>query len=341
MTSPVFPKFNALTQKILNRSLDVLFMGPLFDPAWAARLNGKAICLCYHRVEDPASHSFLAESGVPAITAGALKADIHFLKERGFQFITFEELRKRGKLEPGRPHVILSFDDGYKDDYSNGLPVLREAGVRAVFFQTTSMVDAPQLMWEHALAWYCRDEEGRRRFTELARSVLPNEVHIAKKQGWELAHYLIEEFPYDRTKDILDAARKAFKADESRLTAEIYPSKSDLLSACEEGHEVASHGDAHYKRSNIDAGLFEKDLGISVEKIRSWTGWAPQTYAYPHGNTVEGDRAICAKYFHHAVTVRTGVIEAQSDPLNLPRFYWVGAPKNELRRKRWLLTGRC
>ena len=67
---------------------------------------------------------------------------------------------------------------------------------------------------------------------------------------------------------------------------------------------MASHGDAHYKRSNISADLFEKDLGVSVEKLRSWTGRVPATYAYPHGNTVEGDRPICAKYFSHVVTVK-------------------------------------
>ena len=77
----------------------------------------------------------------------------------------------------------------------------------------------------------------------------------------------------------------------------------------------------------------------SIEKLKAWTGKAPLSYAYPHGDAAPGDKHICAKYFKHAALVRPGTIDAASDPLELPRFYWSGPPKNVLRRKRWLLTG--
>ena len=89
----------------------------------------------------------------------------------------------------------------------------------------------------------------------------------------------------------------------------------------------------------MTADLFEKDLVISVEKLISWLGHAPLTYAYPHGSNAPGDEKICAKYFKHVVTTQRGYIDDATNPLCLPRFYWNDNLPNRTRHKRWLLTG--
>ena len=123
------------------------------------------------------------------------------------------------------------------------------------------------------------------------------------------------------------------------LAVSLHPRDQDIIQAVRAGHEIASHGDRHYTRVNVSQELFQKDLETSIQKIKAWTGQAPLTYAYPHGQCIEGDRDICANYFKHVLTVRRGVIDSFSDPLDLPRYYWPGPPKNSMRRKRWLFTG--
>ena len=49
---------------------------------------------------------------------------------------------------PSRPTALLTFDDGYRDNYTTALPLLREAGAKAIVFILPPLVDdgAP-LLW--------------------------------------------------------------------------------------------------------------------------------------------------------------------------------------------------
>ena len=326
--------------KLVNRGRDALFIGPWADHFWSSRLNGKALCLCFHRVDDPKSFPFLSEGGVPVIAPADLKADILFLKRQGFRFITFDDMRKEGGLDPSRPHMILSFDDCYQDAFHNGGAVLSETGVKAVFFQSTGMVDAKELVWEHEIFWYCREEAMRRRFTELVHRVLKSDGELSKKQGWELAAYLIGRVDFDNIQKVFEAAREEFGASGiTDLVARLYVTPKYIQEASGAGHEIASHGHAHLRRSLISAGLFEQDLLLSIEKLQQWTGRKPLSYAYPYGDYTGGDGSVCAKYFRHVVMTEPGVIDDRTDPFCLPRSYWARNQKNAVRRKRWLLTG--
>ncbi len=329
-----------VVERVINRSRDVLFIGSWSDHFWAERLNGRALCLCFHRVDSARGFPFLAEGGVPVIDPVDLKADILFLKNKGFRFITFEDMRNEGGLDPARPHVILSFDDCYKDAFHNGGAVLNETGVKAVFFQSTGMVDAKGLVWEHEIFWYCREESLRQRFTELAHRVLKDDNELSKTQGWDLAGHLIGHVDFELVQKVLEAAREEFgAAGVQELVDKLYVTPKDVQAATRAGHEIASHGHAHLRRSRISAQLFEQDLVFSIEKLREWTGRDPLSYAYPYGDYVESDGSVCAKYFRHVVKTEPGIIDSQSDPFCLPRSYWARTQKSALQRKRWLLTG--
>jgi len=54
--------------------------------------------------------------------------------EEGYQFIWFEDLAEIDKYD--KP-IILTFDDGYKDNYTELLPVLQEFNAKATFFIVT------------------------------------------------------------------------------------------------------------------------------------------------------------------------------------------------------------
>jgi peptidoglycan/xylan/chitin deacetylase (PgdA/CDA1 family) len=92
-------------------------------------LRGRAIpILCYHRV------LVEAPSGGPPIyvTSDALARQLRQLRRRGFATITFADLLADEAL-PKRP-IILSFDDGYRDNYQHLLPLLEAHEARAVVF---------------------------------------------------------------------------------------------------------------------------------------------------------------------------------------------------------------
>ncbi len=331
---------NNLFSRTLNRSADFLFATPLLDKVWSDRLKGKAICLCYHRVDDSPDLFFLEQSGLPVISPQKLRQDIQLLKKLGFRFITFTQWRQEGRLDPQKPNVILTFDDGYKDQYQNACPVLESEGVKGVFFQTTGMVQVNKLLWQHLVFEYLKNGPNAVKFHAICQDLIPDHVEKAQARGQSLAYYLVEELPYERTQEVLQEARRVFSYDpEQRLADRLYPSESEIRQAHAKGHEIACHGDQHLKRSNASDAEFENDLVVSIAKLRKWIGETPTTYAFPHGDYLGRDMAVVSRHFSHVVTVESGIINDETDKLKLPRFYWGKPPKNSARRKRWLLTG--
>ena len=53
-------------------------------------------------------------------------------------------------------HVMLTFDDGYRDNYEIAYPLLRAHEVPATFFLTTGFLDRPRAAWWDEIAWMVR-----------------------------------------------------------------------------------------------------------------------------------------------------------------------------------------
>lgn len=114
--------------------------------------------LCYHRVLPTAP----IDSKVNIyVTVNRFIEHLKSLRRRGFTTITFSDLLDAAPL-PKRP-IILTFDDGYRDNFRHLLPILIQENAKAVVFAlgnrdlTTNRWDADlgepqsQLMSDHEL----------------------------------------------------------------------------------------------------------------------------------------------------------------------------------------------
>ncbi|HTY37217.1 MAG TPA: polysaccharide deacetylase family protein [Bacteroidota bacterium] len=73
------------------------------------------------------------------VSASQFRSQLASLKRRGFQTITFRQYERfvRGELTlPSKP-IILTFDDGYEDNYRVAFPLLQEHGFSAVIYAVT------------------------------------------------------------------------------------------------------------------------------------------------------------------------------------------------------------
>lgn len=75
---------------------------------------------------------------------------IRFLKENGFVFLHATDVA--AALERGTPlpkkAVALTMDDGYRDNFTDALPILKQYGVKATVFMVTNNFDRPdRLCW--------------------------------------------------------------------------------------------------------------------------------------------------------------------------------------------------
>jgi peptidoglycan/xylan/chitin deacetylase (PgdA/CDA1 family) len=77
------------------------------------------------------------------VTPEDFRAQMNYLKANGYTTLTLDEAYKFFQSNEGVPEksVVLTFDDGYEDNYVNAFPVLKEMGFKATVFVVTDYVD--------------------------------------------------------------------------------------------------------------------------------------------------------------------------------------------------------
>jgi peptidoglycan/xylan/chitin deacetylase (PgdA/CDA1 family) len=281
--------------------------------------------------------------GVPAIDPDELASDLAYLKKNCTFFLTFDDLRA-GQFPSEREWgIIVTFDDCFHDNYTHGMEVLSTLGIKAVFFQTSGLVDARELIWEHQLYWYSRNDLVAKRFLRVANTVLGSAglAPVAHHNG--IAQTLRETIPFAITAEILKTASTDATLSDSRphLPDRLYPTTAQVRDARRAGHEIGCHGHLHFKRANISEAIFCADLRLSKDVLTDILGEAPSSYSFPFSSFSPHDVEICHTLFDVSATVeRNRVIQHPRDRSLSPRFTWPGPAKNGFRKRRWLLTGR-
>jgi peptidoglycan/xylan/chitin deacetylase (PgdA/CDA1 family) len=117
--------------------------------------------ILYHKIDEPARDSLLRGAFTPP---ARFRRQMFYLKKQGFIFYTasdlIEHFREHGTFPDNA--VALTFDDGWKDNYTNAFPVLRALGIKATVFLVPSCIgqvsSKVQGEGEGARAHLARDE---------------------------------------------------------------------------------------------------------------------------------------------------------------------------------------
>lgn len=94
-----------------------------------------------HRVVKQRSEE--PEQRVLEVTPEWLKQKILEYKEKGFSFVSIDNLPKHSRW------VCVTFDDGYRDNYTLAYPLLKTLGIPFTVYVTTGFIDNQMPMW-----WY-------------------------------------------------------------------------------------------------------------------------------------------------------------------------------------------
>jgi peptidoglycan/xylan/chitin deacetylase (PgdA/CDA1 family) len=125
---------------------------PLPTPSGNYSWTLKVPILMYHYISVPPEDADIYRTDL-SVTPDNFRAQMIYLVENGYSTIDFYDLSLAivNKRElPPKP-VIITLDDGYRDNYENAFPILKEFGLTATIFIPTDFIDQGNpnhLSWE-------------------------------------------------------------------------------------------------------------------------------------------------------------------------------------------------
>ncbi|MGP1449801.1 MAG: polysaccharide deacetylase family protein [Wolinella sp.] len=88
-------------------------------------------------------HHVLPSSGFIASSAEQFEAQMSYLAKKGYKCLSSDEFAsfKLGNYEPPKRSVVITFDDGWRDNYVYAYPILKKYGLRAILFVVTEWIE--------------------------------------------------------------------------------------------------------------------------------------------------------------------------------------------------------
>ncbi len=240
-------------------------------------------CLNYHRIGDSALCPFDRNSF--SCTAEQFDLHLRVLRSR-FELINLERLSYY-IAHPHRvraPLALLTFDDGYRDNFTLAFPILQRYSVPAAFFLPTGFIAGQHLPWWDQIAWllrHCRRPQIRFPGTEEALPLSPASLEASIRRALRLAK-TNRKFSFS---ELLDRLREACgldppPPDELRT---LFMNWDEVRSLRKAGMDIGSHSHSHEILSHLSIERQRQELGRSREILQAHLGEPVRALAYPVG----------------------------------------------------------
>jgi peptidoglycan/xylan/chitin deacetylase (PgdA/CDA1 family) len=263
--------------------------------SWAQR--DSTVILTYHRVLEKWDPALDYSQPGMVVTIPTFERQLAFLV-RHFEIVPLGALLdgEAGRRPLRRPRCVITFDDGWRDNYELALPILRRHGLPATIFLTTGFIGTDRVFWhteliyllmvgelaqflrnERALAGYPRAvREGLRRCAGLGRVSSADETDALV----ETVKATCEE---DRIHDLIGALSRA-----AGLSRPLLPGRRFFLDwgqvreMAASGFEIGSHGCSHRILTRLSTHEAEQELVRSKAEIECRVGGAVRHFAFPN-----------------------------------------------------------
>ncbi len=263
----------------------------------------KLFVLAYHRIgEVTADYPF--NRTIHSATPEQFDRQLTFLKNH-FNVVNFHGLGHLLERQGGITEntVVITFDDGYRDNATVAAPMLKAHNLTATFYVTTNNIDTGELLWFDLLHYFIRHMPvGQYRLGEKQELFMRSGNDAA--DFYFVGQYLRKVPDADRLQILQQLRQWSAGPDpeEFRDQAEIL-TWNDVKSMAEMGFEIGSHSCSHPHLYRLDRAGQLRELRDSKAAIERETGHEVVSFSYPTGGfdqtTVEcvkeaGYRFACA-----------------------------------------------
>lgn len=274
------------------------------SPHFLAHTAGKVVILMYHRV---LPRGELASTWVQPgmyVTPETFERHLQFLTAH-FTILTFSELLARwdsGDWDNAARYCVLTFDDGWLDNYQYAYPLLRAYSAPATIFLPTGLIGSSDWLWPDRLGELLHR---RRR---------------GRAEEWDAQIERAKNLSDEERDDLIDAI--ADEVGDTGPRPRRFVDWNEVRDMSRHGIAFGSHSATHANLTRLGGPALERELRESLETLRAQAVNDVAVLAYPNGDhTGAVAAAAIAAGYHAAVTTLPGLEDRRpADPFRLKRI---------------------
>jgi peptidoglycan/xylan/chitin deacetylase (PgdA/CDA1 family) len=252
---------------------------------------------------------------------------------RHFEVVSLDDWVGRVRTGQSLPQnaALVTFDDGYRDNYDLAYPVLRRHALPATIFLTTSFVDSTQQLWWDELATLIKT-------TKAKHVCIPGleeirlETRRDRRQAMERLRHRLKAIPDDERRNLLGALTQELgDGGQPALAERVCLSWDEVRTMSRNGVTFGAHTHTHPILTRVPPERAREEIATSRRIVEREVGRPARSFAYPNGLPGDFDartrEMLIEEGFQAAVTLVHGTnvwTNDHTDLLALRRIHMTG-----------------
>lgn len=276
--------------------------------------SGIGAILMLHRIS-PFEKGGLSPNENMKVSPEFLETFIKQSRKKGYTFISLDELYEiLTKRKKAPKLLVLTFDDGYKDNYEIAYPLLKSKNVPFAIYITTSFLDRSAVLW-----WYIIED-----------IILKNDyIELSDGERYSCKNFQEKEITFLKIRekiiingniDIIETLKKLFSKYDidwisinKMICEKLYLSIEDVKKLSQDTLvTIGSHTKNHYPLSRLPKDKVYEEITVANRELEQLIHKKIEHFAYPFGSHIEvGEREfniVKEIGFKTATTTRRGTI---------------------------------
>ena len=215
--------------------------------------------------------------------------------------------------------VVLTFDDGYRNNYFDAFPILKKYNIPSTIFITTGFIDKESYLWTDRLDYILNEAENTIYKLELDGDSLLVDLctNPARNQTIAKIKHFMKTLPDAKKNHWIDMleSKLGISCSWDTIPDELQPLSWDEIREMQQSGLVTfgAHTVTHPILRNCDYATQKFEIHHARKRIEAETGAECIYFAYPNGKTADYSKTtielIKKAGYHAAVTTNSGYVD--------------------------------
>jgi peptidoglycan/xylan/chitin deacetylase (PgdA/CDA1 family) len=274
--------------------------------------------LAYHRVNDDGDALF------PAMPTGQFARQMEYLSAHCFPCSLDEAVARLARNDLPEKAVVVTFDDGYRDNYVHAFPILRRYGIPATIFLATGAIGSGKMIWHDRVfrAFRTTKVAALEGFPNIENN-LPVRTLEERRAAQARVLRLLWELPDEERVDRIGRLEKCLSIESKQTSVGLMLGWDEVLAMSTSGISFGSHTISHPILSKLPCRRLREEIEESKRIIENKIRRPITGFAYPVGRKQDFNDQVKAMVkeagYQCGLTTIFGVNEAGQDPFELRR----------------------